>query len=62
MLRQWSGLPPTSTCRKDQRQGWCACAQVLWAGFEWLLDQIGDEMEELYVATATLMASLPYPL
>jgi hypothetical protein len=36
--------------------------QVRWASFEWQLDQLGDELEELFSCAAELASSLPYPL
>jgi hypothetical protein len=36
--------------------------QVRWASFEWQLDQLGDELEELFSRAAELAGSLPYPL
>ncbi len=36
--------------------------QVRWASFEWLMDQLGDELEELYETTAAVAATLPYPI
>ncbi|KAL6764652.1 hypothetical protein V8C86DRAFT_2474067 [Haematococcus lacustris] len=37
-------------------------SQVRWYGFEFLMDELADELEELYVAVSALMASLPHPL
>ncbi|KAL6760710.1 hypothetical protein V8C86DRAFT_3190339 [Haematococcus lacustris] len=37
-------------------------SQVRWYGFEFLMDELADELEELYVAISALMATLPHPL
>jgi len=35
---------------------------VRWSVLEFCIEQIADELEELYLACSGLMARLPYPL